>query len=201
MAKLIFMGPQGCGKGTQAKMVAEKLGLQHISTGDLLRNATGELGKKVAAVMESGQLVSDELIAELLQAELQSEKCQNGFILDGFPRNVAQAKLLKDITAIDKVIEISISDQASIDRVTQRVSCKQCGGTFNLKFNPPNQEMTCDHCSSPLTKRADDTEEALRKRLAIYHAETAAVVQEYNVVKINGEKSIGEVHTEILRAI
>jgi adenylate kinase len=196
--KLIFVGPQGSGKGTQAKIIADKKNICHISTGDLLRNAQGELKKQIDNLMQKGELVSDKIVIKLLKEKLNSNDCENGFILDGFPRNLTQAKELDKITNIDKVIEISISDNEAVDRIANRISCSSCGTVFNLKTNPPKQKMICDNCKQQLKQRADDKEEAIKKRLKVYHEETEPILQHYESIKINGEQSIEKVTEDIL---
>src|SRR3989339_157742 len=163
---LIFIGPQGSGKGTQAKIISEKLNLCHISTGDLLRNVKGNLKEEVDSYINVGKLVPDELILKILIKELK--KCKKGFILDGFPRNVTQAKKLKDLININKVIEINITDKQAIKRITSRISCKNCGAVFNKITKPPKIEGGCDYCKDKLYVRDDDKEEFVKKRLNIH---------------------------------
>jgi adenylate kinase len=196
--KLIFVGPQASGKGTQAKIIAEKLGLVHISTGDLLRNAEGDFKERVNSYVEEGKLVPDELILAILKERLSSEDISKGFILDGFPRNLNQAKELKKIVEIDKVIEISISDEEAIKRLGGRVNCPSCGSIFNILTNPPKEKDICDNCGERLMKRADDEEEAIKKRLEIYHLETEPILKEYPSFRINGAQTIEKVSQDIL---
>jgi adenylate kinase len=198
---LIFVGPQGSGKGTQAKIISEKFNLCHISTGDLLRNAQGELKQQIDEIMNQGKLVSDDLVIKLLKQKLNSDECKNGFILDGFPRNIQQAEQLDKIIKINKVIEIHISDKEAINRIVNRISCSSCGTAYNLKTNPPKQEMICDKCGTQLKKRQDDNKESLKKRLEIYHNETEPILKHYNSVRINGEDNINEITQQIIKAI
>lgn len=197
----IFFGPQGSGKGTQAKIIAERLGLCHISTGDLLRNATGELRAKADEYMNAGKLVPDEIVIGLLAEKLKSPECEKGFILDGFPRNLAQSEELDKIVKIDNAFNIKISDDESVKRLSSRISCKSCGTVFNLITNPPKEEMKCDKCGGELVRRADDTEEAIRKRLEIYHEETAILLKKYSTIPVNGEQPIEKVDEDIMKAI
>ena len=200
--KLIFVGPQGCGKGTQAKVVAEKLDICHISTGDLLRATTGALKEEVESHMSEGNLVPDELIVRILSERVMQDDCENGFILDGFPRNIAQAEELDKIMDIDKVIEISISDDESVRRIGGRRNCGQCGAIWNVNTSPkPTNESKCDNCGGELIQRVDDNEESLRKRLEIYHNDTEPVLEKYKSVKINGEQSIEKVSEDVLAAL
>lgn len=200
--KLIFVGPQGSGKGTQAKRIAKKLGLCHISTGDLLREVSGDLKEEVDGFMSKGGLVPDELIAKVLKKRLSKGVCDSGFILDGFPRNVAQAKMLKGIVEIDKVVEIAISDEESIKRIGGRRGCKKCGAIFNVNTSPrPKVEGICDKCGSELSQRKDDNEKALRERLKVYHEETEKVLKMYTFMRVDGEQSIEKVGEEILEGV
>lgn len=199
--KLIFVGPQASGKGTQAKFISEKLGLCHISTGDLLREAKGELKEKVDEYMNSGQLVPDELILDILKERLDKPDCKNGFILDGFPRNLSQAEALEKEIGFDKIIEISIPDEVAIERLASRVSCSNCGAVYNDITNPPKEKGKCDLCGSELYKRKDDNEEAIRKRLEIYHSETEPILDKYDSIKINGTLPIEKVGEEILKVL
>jgi adenylate kinase len=200
--KLVFIGPQGSGKGTQAKRIAAKIGACHVSTGDLLRNAEGDLKKEVESVMDKGELVGDDLIIKILKDRLSKPDCQGGYILDGFPRNSVQAEALKDIAEVDRVIEIVISDDESVRRVLGRRNCEKCGAIFNVNTSPkPKVEGVCDFCGGKLFARKDDNEEALRKRLAVYHKETQAVLKMFRFARIDGMKSIDEVENEILESI
>ena len=196
---IIFVGAQGSGKGTQAAIISKEIGLAHISTGDLFRNAQGELKKELDSYMLSGKLVPDELVLKMLKERLSKEDCSDGFILDGFPRNLSQAESLDSITNIDKVIEIEISDEESVKRLSGRVSCKNCKAGYNLFTEPkPQNPEVCDKCGGELVQRADDNPEAIRARLKIYHDETEPILKHYPSVKINGEQSIENVTQDIL---
>ena len=199
--KLLFIGMQGSGKGTQAQIISQSLKIPHISTGDLLRNVTGELKKEVDSYIAIGKLVPDELIIRTLKERISKEDCKNGFILDGFPRNIEQAKALDKITNIDEIIEISISDDEAIKRISSRISCKNCGSVYNLITNPPKISNKCDKCSSELVQRADDTFNAIKKRLEIYHNETKPILQHYKSIKVNGLQSIDKVFNDIKIAL
>jgi len=195
--KVIFIGPQGSGKGTQAKIIADKQNICHISTGDLLRES-GSLKQETDLYMQEGKLVPDELIIKILKQKIQQPECEKGFILDGFPRNLSQAETLDSITNIDKVIEISISDTEAIKRISGRRNCKNCGAIYNIYTSPkPSQENICDKCGGELLQRADDTEEAVKKRLEIYHKETEPILGKYDSIKINGEQPIEKVSEDI----
>ncbi len=200
---LVFIGPQASGKGTQAKIVANELGLVHISTGDLVRGATGDLKLKIDGYINKGNLVPDELMIEILKKRLELEEEKGkGFILDGFPRNLVQARELEKITQIDKFVEISISDEEALKRLSGRVNCTNCGMSYNLVTSPkPKKGGVCDKCGEKLYKREDDNEEAIKKRLEIYHNETELILKEYPSVNINGEQSIEEVTKDVLEEL
>ena len=198
---LIFFGPQGSGKGTQAKIISEILKIPHLSTGDLLRSLEGELKKEVDSHINKGNLAPDELIIRILQEEISKSNYRQGFILDGFPRNLNQANQLDKIAKIDKTIEISIPDSESIRRLSARLSCKKCGAVFNKITNPPKEEKICDNCKSELFQREDDTPEAIKKRLDIYHKETKPILEHYNAIKINGNQAINKVTEELLKRL
>ena len=199
--RILLIGPQGCGKGTQAKLLASKLGVPHISTGDLLRSVTGELRKEIDSYVVSGKLYPDEKMLEVLKGRFEEPDCLNGFILDGFPRNLKQAEMLDSITKVDRVIEISISDDESVRRLSGRVACSSCGEGFNNVTMPPREKGKCDKCGGELVQRADDTEEAIRKRLEIYHRETEPILEHYKAVRVNGEQGVEEVFEEILNTV
>jgi adenylate kinase len=199
--KLIFIGPQGSGKGTQAKEVAEKLGIPHISTGDLLRSATGKLREEINSYMAVGNLFPDERMLEVLKARLAKKDCAKGFILDGFPRNLKQAGMLDKITSIDKAIEINISDSEAVRRLSGRVACANCGKGYNLITMPPKNPKKCDDCGGKLVQREDDKEAAIRKRLGIYHRETEPILEHYQAIRINGEQSVEKVSKDIFKVL
>ena len=199
--KLLFMGVQGSGKGTQAKIISVKLGVPHISTGDLLRGATQELKKEIDSYIAVGILVPDELMLRVLNARLLLEDCNGGFILDGYPRNIVQAKKLDEITTIDKVIEIVISDEEAFIRAIYRVTCSKCGEGYNTKTNSSKKIGICDKCNGILTKRADDNEQAMLKRIEIYHKETEPILKHYESVKVNGAQKIELVSKDILMVL
>jgi adenylate kinase len=201
---IILMGIQGSGKGTQAKLLAKQLNLAHISTGDLFRSLTGELKEKVDALINKGNLVPDNLTLDILKKRFSEPDCKNGFILDGYPRNITQAKTLDNITNIDKIIEISLDDKESIKRLSGRRSCKSCNKEYNVNipFLAPKNPLLCDICKKPLFQRDDDkTEESIKKRLDIYHKETKPILNHYKSIKINGNQSIDAVLQDILKAL
>jgi len=200
---LLFMGVQGSGKGTQAKIIASKLNLIHISTGDLLRDTKGELKEEVNLYMASGKLVPDKLIIKILKNQLKEESCKNGVILDGFPRNLEQAEEADKIMKIDKAVEIAISNEEAIKRLAGRWNCKKCSNSYNLITSlKPKKNGICDICGRELYQRKDDIkEEAVKKRLETYHKETKPVLKHYSSVKINGEQSIEKVTRDIINSL
>ena len=199
--KLLLIGPQGSGKGTQAKLLSEKLGVPHVSTGDLVRETTGRLREKIDSYIVVGNLIPDELMLEILKERLEKEDCEEGWILDGFPRNLKQAKMLDEIAKVDKVIEIFISDEEAVRRISGRRHCSKCGEGFNLVTMPPRDKEKCDKCGGQLLMRDDDKEEAVKKRLEIYHHDTEPILKHYKARKINGEQSVEDVARDILKAL
>lgn len=200
--RLIFVGPQGSGKGTQAGILSEKLDIAHISTGDLLRDTKGKLKTEIDSCINNGKLVPDELIIKILKKRILRKDCKNGFILDGFPRNLSQAEALSKIMDIDKVVEITISDKEAIRRISGRRVCKKCDAIYNIATSPkPKKKNVCDECGGKLYQRKDDTKKALKKRLKIYHRDTEKILSYYKSVKIDGEHPIDKVSKGILKVV
>jgi adenylate kinase len=198
---IIFVGPQGSGKGTQAKIISLELAIPHISTGDLLRDVEGELRKEVDKYMKAGKLVPDELILQILKTRISQADCKKGFILDGYPRNIEQAKELDKIVKMDKVIELWIPDREAIRRITNRLNCKNCGHVFNKVLSPPKVDGKCDNCGTDLYVREDDNETAIRKRLDVYHKETEPILEHYDSEKVDGTQEKEKVTKDILKAL
>ena len=206
---LILLGAPGAGKGTQAEMLCEQLHIPSISTGNMLREAIGhgtDLGKQVKIHMDSGNLVPDELVLGIVAQRTQQPDCENGFILDGVPRTLSQAKALDEMgVAIDHVISIELSDEEVEHRMTGRRVCKECGASYHITNNPPKHEGICDLCGSEVVTRKDDAPETVRNRLQVYHAATEVLKDYYKAQGklrlICGEQSIQGVYQEILRAI
>jgi adenylate kinase len=200
--KIIFIGPQGSGKGTQAKIVSEELEIPHISSGEILRSAKGTLKKELDSYMNKGKLIPDELILSILRERINMPDSKNGFILDGFPRTIKQAEELDKITRIDKIVEIAISDEIAVKRLSGRVHCEECNAGYNLITSPkPKVKGKCDICGGKLVKRSDDKEVAVKKRLKIYHTETEPILKHYDSIKVNGEGKIEDIAEDILRRL
>ncbi|MBT4257670.1 nucleoside monophosphate kinase [archaeon] len=197
--KLVFIGKQGSGKGTQARIISQKLNICHVSTGDLLRHVKGKLGKKIHSLIDEGNMVGDELMLEVLMERLRKEDCKNGFILDGYPRDLVQARILEKEIGVDLIVEIYIEDKIVVDRLTNRLNCGNCGAIFNLKTNPPHKEGICDKCSDELFVREDDNEAAILQRLKLYKKKTQPVINFFGkkVIRVDGSKNVEEVAKEI----
>lgn len=203
--KIIMMGAPGAGKGTQAAVVTEAYNIPQISTGDMFRAAVKagtELGKAAALCMERGELVPDEVTVGIVRERLSQADCEGGFILDGFPRTVAQAEELAKIAEIDRVININVPLDDLLERATGRRICKKCGATYHIKYNAPKVENICDKCGGELYQRADDNEETLKNRLANYEKSTLPLIEYYKergqYIEIDGRKPIKEVTAELL---
>lgn len=186
--RIILLGPPGAGKGTQAKILAQRLNLPHISTGDMLRQMVQEdtrLGRQTKDFMNKGVLVPDESITQVLSRRISQPDTKNGFILDGYPRNLNQAKALDDMLkekkiAIDLVIYLDTSEPVIIQRLSGRLVCSLCGANFHIKNMPPKINMTCDNCRGKLYQRSDDNDETIQKRLEVYLKESSPLIQYYD---------------------
>ncbi len=210
---LILLGPPGAGKGTQAKLIAKRYGIPQISTGDILRAAIKDqtpMGIKAKCFMDSGVLVSDEVVVGIVEERLAKEDCSNGFILDGFPRTVVQADALKSMLqtlgrSIDHVISIEVDKEELLERITGRRTCKSCGKGFHLRFDPSIVAGICDECGAALIQRDDDSEETMRTRLDVYENQTAPLIAYYAheslLRSIYGIGSIDEIQRQILRVL
>ena len=180
--KIIMLGAPGAGKGTQAKMIAAKYGIPHISTGDIFRaniKAQTPLGVKVKAIIDSGSLVSDELTFELVKDRLAQDDCKNGYILDGFPRTIPQAEMLEKLVNDVKVVNFEIKDEIVIRRLSTRRVCKACGANFNVLTLPPKVEGVCDKCGGELYQRDDDKQESILHRMDVYREQTEPLINFY----------------------
>lgn len=207
--RIILLGPPGAGKGTQAAMLVEKLHIPHISTGDMFRQAIKEgtpLGKKAKEFMDAGQLVPDEVTVGIVKERVGQEDCREGFLLDGFPRTVAQAEVLDTIldeigSALDATVSIEVPREKLVTRLTGRRVCKKCGATYHLEFNPPEKAGVCGKCSRELIQRSDDTEETVLNRLNVYEKQTAPLINYYKekglLKEIDGDGPIDQVMVKI----
>ncbi len=211
--RLVLLGAPGAGKGTQAKKLIEKYAIPQISTGDLLRAAVGAgtaLGKEAKSFMDKGELVPDRVVLGMVEERLKQDDCKKGYILDGFPRNTAQAE------ALDKMLGslgMSLSSALSVDvpfedlmkRLTGRRTCKACGQMYNIYFNPPKKEGACDKCGGALFQRDDDKEATIKKRLDVYTAQTAPLIDYYRkkgiLSSVNGTGSIDEIFSQVCKLL
>ena len=211
--KIIMLGAPGAGKGTQAKKIAEKYGIPHISTGDIFRanikNQT-ELGMKAKGYMDQGMLVPDELTLELIMDRFTNDDCKNGYVLDGFPRTIPQAEALTKALAdkndaVDYAINVDVPDEAIVTRMSGRRACLACGGTYHIKFNPTKVEGICDACGKELILRDDDKPETVTKRLGVYHEQTKPLIDYYTnagiLKSVDGTVDINDVFSAIVNIL
>lgn len=208
--KIIMLGAPGAGKGTQAKKIAEKYGIPHISTGDIFRanikNGT-ELGKKAKTYMDQGLLVPDELVVDLVVDRVQQSDCQKGYVLDGFPRTIPQAESLdaaleKLGEKVDFAINVEVPDENIISRMSGRRACVGCGATYHIKYNPTKSEGICDACGQELILRDDDKPETVKNRLDVYHNQTQPLIDFYSnqgiLKEVDGTVDMDEVFNAIV---
>lgn len=207
--KIIMLGAPGAGKGTQAKKIAEKYQIPHVSTGDIFRSNIKEgtqLGRKAKEYMDQGALVPDELTIGMLMDRIQQEDCSNGYVLDGFPRTIPQAESLqKAITEmgqkIDFAINVDVPDENIINRMSGRRACISCGATYHIVYNPSKVAGICDVCGSELVLRDDDKPETVKKRLAVYHDQTRPLIDYYKeagvLVNVDGTQELNKVFSDI----
>ena len=211
--KIIMLGAPGAGKGTQAKKLASKYGIPHISTGDIFRanikNGT-ELGQKAKVYMDQGLLVPDELVVDLVVDRFKQADCENGYVLDGFPRTIPQAKALdealeKNNDAVEYAIDVDVPDEAIISRMAGRRACVGCGGTYHLVTFPPKKEGICDTCGAELILREDDKPETVEKRLKVYHDQTQPLIDYYqgkDILKtVDGTQDLEDVFKDIIAIV
>ncbi len=211
--KIIMLGAPGAGKGTQAKMIAEKYSVPHISTGDIFRanikNGT-ELGAKAKEYMDKGLLVPDELTCDLVVDRIQQEDCKNGYILDGFPRTIPQAEALDNALtklneSIDYAINVEVPDENIVNRMSGRRACVGCGATYHIKYNAPAKENVCDTCGAELVLRDDDKPETVQKRLTVYHEQTQPLIDYYTkkgvIAEVDGTVDMQDVFAAICKIL
>lgn len=207
--KMIFLGAPGAGKGTQSDIVAERYGIPTISTGVMIREAiknNTEMGLAAKSYTEKGALVPDEVVIGIIAERLSKKDCQNGFILDGFPRTVPQAEALDQMgVQIDKVLDIEVADDVIMGRMTGRRVCSKCGATYHTEFNPAKDGVHCDKCGTELTIRKDDEPETVKARLQVYHEQTEPLKDYYqnkgNLVMVEGVGALDEITAKILKAL
>ncbi len=211
--KIVMLGAPGAGKGTQAKQIAAKYGIPHISTGDIFRanlKEGTELGKKAKVYMDQGQLVPDSLTLELIMDRFAQDDCKNGYVLDGFPRTIPQAEALtealkKNADKLDYAINVEVPDENIINRMSGRRACSKCGGTFHIKYNPTKQEGICDLCGGELYIRDDDKPEIVTKRLETYHAQTQPLIDYYGkegiLKEVDGTQDVDKVFADICKIL
>lgn len=208
--KIIMLGAPGAGKGTQAKQIADKYGIPHISTGDIFRanikNGT-ELGRKAKTFMDQGLLVPDELVVDLIMDRFKEADCEKGYVLDGFPRTIPQAEALDNALAaigekVDYAVNVEVPDENIVRRMSGRRACVGCGATYHMVYNPSKTEGVCDRCSGELILRDDDKPETVNKRLGVYHQQTQPLIAYYDnkgvLKEVDGTKDMKEVFGDIV---
>lgn len=215
--KILLIGPPGAGKGTQANFISEEFGIPQISTGDMLRAAVKagtELGREAKKIMDAGELVSDDLILELVKERISQDDCRNGYLFDGFPRTIAQAEGMKQNGIdVDFVVELQVDDEEIIRRMSGRRIHPASGRTYHVIFNPPKEKGKDDVTGEPLVQREDDKEETVRKRLEVYHQQTSPLIEYYSkwaenpgknapsYIRISGIGDVESIRREIIEAL
>lgn len=211
--QLILLGPPGAGKGTQSDILAQKHNIPKISTGDILRYAVKEqtaMGVKAKVFMDSGSLVPDNVVVGIIEERISSEDCDQGFILDGFPRNIAQADALSNMLqsrnkTIDRVVSIQVDDKDLVTRLTGRRTCKECGKGYHIKFKQPTASGKCDDCGNELFQRSDDSEETVNERLVVYSKQTQPLIDYYTnkgvLHCVKGDGGIDDISAKISKLI
>lgn len=206
--KLIFLGPPGAGKGTQSIKIASHIDITHISTGDIFRSAVTDgtqLGNEAKRYMDKGELVPDDVVIGIVVERLKRDDVSNGFVLDGFPRTIQQAKALDEelgSNGINAVIELTVSDNELINRISGRRVCNNCGKNYHVKFNPPKNNTICDDCSGDVFQREDDKEDIVINRIDVYKKQTSPLSEYYRttnkLIQINGEREVDIIQKDII---
>ena len=207
--RLILLGAPGAGKGTQAEIICNTLNIPAISTGNILREAKANrtpLGLEAASYMDSGKLVPDEVVINILKERLKEDDCKNGFILDGFPRTVPQARALDEMkVAIDRVIDIEVPDEKIMARLSGRRVCESCGASYHVLYKPTKVEGVCDRCGGKTVQRKDDAPETIKERLEVYHAQTEPLKDYYKktgkLVVVEGQEEVADTTALTLKAV
>ena len=211
--KIIMLGAPGAGKGTQAKRIAQRYGIPHVSTGDIFRanikNGT-ELGMKAKAYMDAGNLVPDEITIGMLLDRIHEADCEKGYVLDGFPRTIPQAESLTTALKergekMDYAIDVDVPDENIINRMSGRRACLACGATYHIAYNPPKKEGVCDQCGEPLVLRKDDKPETVKNRLEVYHQQTQPLIDYYKkegiLAQVDGTQNMDQVFEDIVKIL
>lgn len=211
--RLVLLGAPGAGKGTQAQVISEKFNIPHISTGDIFRsnikNGT-DMGKKAKEYIDKGLLVPDEVTINIVKDRLKENDCKNGFILDGFPRTIPQAEALDDVLSsfgisLDFVVNIFVSDNQIIERLSGRRVCQKCGKSYHIKYNPPTEGEVCDDCYSKVIQRDDDREETVISRIKTYHKQTEPLIDYYDkkgiLLTVEGQELIEDTTREVMKVL
>jgi len=207
--KLIMLGAPGAGKGTQAQLLSDKFGIPTISTGAIIRGAIKNetpTGKAAKEYIDRGELVPDDVVIGIIKERLSEDDCKSGFILDGFPRTIAQAEALDAMgIEIDKVLDIEVDDNLIIERLSGRRECSACGSTYHIVNNPSASGENCERCGAPLVTRADDNPETIKSRLDVYHSQTEPLIKYYknkgNLAEVSGEGDVDSTYAESLKVL
>ncbi len=207
---IVVFGPPGGGKGTNSSEISEEYEIPHIATGDIFREEVEkgtELGKKIESYVDKGDLVPDEIVNEVVKKRLSRSDCEEGFVLDGYPRTKEQAEALSKITEIDLVVNLDVADEVIVNRLSSRRICEECGEIYNLEFKPPEEEGVCDKCGGDLYQREDDTPKVIRNRLDEYKERTKPLLEYYEEkgivenISVQEERPIEEVKSEVLETV
>ena len=211
--RLVLLGPPGAGKGTQAKLLQEHFGIPQISTGDILRQAVKDgtpLGKQANEFMDRGELVPDSVINDIVDERLAADDCRNGFLLDGFPRTVAQAEALENMlerrnVVLDAAVSLAVPRKVLVKRLSGRRTCRKCGAMYHVTFNPPATDGACDRCGGELYQREDDREETIEARMEVYDRQSAPLLEYFRTQgllrEVDGAKGTDRVFEQILRKV